>query len=278
MELDVAKLPKELKIADAMAQAIEVIRNRIDQYGVAEPLIARQGARWIVVQLPGITDSGKAKALIGKTAMLEFRMVDDSEKANNALNKIAEKGWPFRDTEGEVTVSTWVASMIPEGMILRRGKDRSLYLLKGGDAPLTGADLEDARVETGGDYGMPIVGFTFKDHAGDKFSRLTGTNVGKNMAIVLDDIVFSAPVIRSRISGGSGIIEGQFTPEDARNLAIVLRAGALPAPLNIIEERTVGPTLGEDSIRAITATSGRFSSADIWAPASPIRPSPMCTS
>jgi len=244
MELQVDKLDPKTPLKDAMQQAIEIIRNRIDQFGVAEPLIVQQGARWIVVQLPGVTNSQQAKELVGKTAQLEFRMVDDSEKARTAMNKILELGNPF---DG-VSASTAAAKLVPAGLQLFKGKDSAMYLLKQ-EVPLTGAALESAKVETGGEYGMPVVAFKFKPEAAAKFSALTASNVGKNMAIVLDDTVFSAPVIKGRIGGGSGIIEGQFTSDDAKSLAIVLRAGALPAPVKVIEERVVGPTVGEDSIR-----------------------------
>jgi len=246
MELEVDKLDAKTPLNDAMQQAIEIIRNRVDQFGVAEPLIVRQGARWIVVQLPGVTDSVYAKELIGKTAMLEFRMVDDTEKGKAALNKILELGNPFA---ADGTVTPAALKLVPEGLALFKGKDNAMYLLKT-EVPLTGAALETAKVNTsGGEYGMPVVDFKFKPESAGKFAALTAANVNKNMAIVLDDMVFSAPVIKGRISGGSGIIEGQFTSEDARSLAIVLRAGALPAPVKVIEERVVGPTVGEDSIR-----------------------------
>ena len=244
MELEVDKLDKTIPLNDAMGQAIEVIRNRIDQYGVGETLIARQGARWIVVQLPGITDSAAAKELVGKTAQLEFRMVDESEKGRAALNKILEHGNPFVG----MAVSSAAAKLVPEGLKLYAGKDGAAYLL--GPSQLTGAELETAKVETGGNYGLPVVAFRFKAGAASRFAALTGANVKKRMAIVLDDAVYSAPVIEGRISGGSGIIQGQFTPDDARSLAIVLRAGALPAPVKVIEERTIGPSLGEDSVRS----------------------------
>jgi preprotein translocase subunit SecD len=244
MELEVDKLDPHTTLNDAMQQAIEIIRNRVDQFGVAEPLIVRQGARWIVVQLPGVTDSASAKELIGKTALLQFRMVDESEKARAALNKILELSAPF---DGNV-VSTAAAKLVPEGLELFRGKDSAVFLLNK-EVPLTGANLETAKVEVGGEYGMPVVAFKFKPDAAAKFSSLTAANVGKNMAIVLDGVVYSAPVIKGRISGGSGVIEGQFTSQDAKSLAIVLKAGALPAPVKVIEERVVGPTVGEDSIK-----------------------------
>ncbi|MBI5246166.1 MAG: protein translocase subunit SecD [Elusimicrobia bacterium] len=244
MELQVDKLDPKTPLREAMQQAIEIIRNRIDQFGVAEPLIVQQGTRWIVVQLPGVTDSQHAKELVGKTAQLEFRMVDDSERSRTAMNKILELGNPFNG----VVPSTAAAKLVPEGLQLFRGKDSAMYLLQK-EVPLTGASLDTAKVETGGEYGMPVVAFKFKPEAAGKFSALTAANVGKHMAIILDDSVFSAPVIKGRIGGGSGIIEGQFTSEDAKSLAIVLRAGALPAPVKVIEERVVGPTVGEDSIK-----------------------------
>ena len=256
MELDVAKLDPKADVNDAIQRAIEIIRNRIDQFGVAEPLIAKQGDRWIVVQLPGITNSAQAKELVGKTALLEFRMVDQGDAAQKALGKISELPAPFVGNQ----VSTAAAKLVPASDELLKGKENTLYLVSK-DVPLTGADLDNARVETGGDYGMPVVAFKFKPDSGAKFSNLTAANVGKNMAIVLDGQVYSAPVIKGRISGGSGIIEGQFTVEDAKNLAIILRAGALPAPVRIIEERTIGPTVGEDSIKAgvrATLIAGAF--------------------
>ena len=218
----------------------------MDQFGVAEPLVARQGDRWIVVQLPGITNSAAAKELVGKTALLDFRMVDESEPARKAISLIWELGKaPFK--EGKLIPEA--AKLLPPGTTLLPGREDSLYIVKA-EASMTGAALETARVESGGDYGMPVVAFRFRPEAATAFANLTAANVGKNMAIVLDNIVFSAPVIKGRISGGSGIIEGNFQMEDARNLAIVLRAGSLPAPVRIIEERTVGPSLGEDSIRS----------------------------
>lgn len=252
MEVEVDKLGKDQTLADAMSQAIEIIRNRVDQFGIGETLVARQGDRWIVIQLPGITDSKAAKEIIGKTALLEFRMVDSSEAGNRARQKIAELGNPFDDA-GKLKPE--VQKLIPQGTALLPGREEG-YLLVSASAALTGAHLTDARVSTGGDYGLPVVDFKLDGDGAKVFAALTGANVGKNLAIVLDGVVYSAPVIKGRIPGGSGFIEGNFKMEDARSLAVVLRAGKLPAPAKIIEERTVGPTLGEDSIR-----SGRFAIA-----------------
>ncbi|MEK9144555.1 MAG: protein translocase subunit SecD [Elusimicrobiota bacterium] len=248
MELDVSRLPPDVDVSDALTRAIEILRNRIDQFGVAEPLIARQGERWIVIQLPGITNARQAKELVGKTALLEFRIVKDDEAAKKALEKISELGDPFIRQEDRVAFSSVALALVPPGMALVQGRESSYYLLST-SAPVTGAMLDSARVESGPN-GLPIVGFKFKPEGGKIFGDLTAANVQKNLAIILDGIVYSAPVIKGPIRGGSGIIEGNFKMEAARNLAIVLRAGALPAPVRIIEERTVGASLGEDSIRA----------------------------
>ncbi|TBR22884.1 protein translocase subunit SecD, partial [bacterium] len=245
MELEVDKLPKEADVPDALSRAIEILRNRVDGLGVAEPLIARQGDRWIVVQLPGVKNAQAAKDIVGTTALLEFRMVDDGQAARDAAAKIYEKlGDPFPNG----VLSTAAAAMLPAGDMLVRGRSSEFYVVRA-SAPLTGALLDSARVETG-DNGMPVVAFKWKPEGGKLFGDLTSANVGKNMAIVLDGMVQSAPVIRGPIRGGSGIIEGNFKMEDAKKLAIVLRAGSLPAPLRIIEERTIGASLGEDSIKA----------------------------
>lgn len=247
MELDVAALPADADVADALSRAIEIIRNRVDQLGVAEPLIARQGERWIVVQLPGITNSRAAKEIIGATALLEFRMVDSSDEAQKAMQKIYEQGDPFIERgENGVKISPAAQKALPKGTALFQGREESYHILRD-TVPLTGALLDSARVETGNN-GLPVVAFKWKPEGGRIFWNLTSANVGRNLAIVLDGVVQTAPVIRSPMRD-SGIIEGNFTMEEARKLAIVLRAGALPAPLSIIEERTVGATLGEDSIR-----------------------------
>ncbi|MBI4051474.1 MAG: protein translocase subunit SecD [Elusimicrobia bacterium] len=248
MELDVAKLGPQEDIHDARDRAIEIIRNRVDQFGVAEPLIARQGDRWIMVQLPGISNAERAKELIGKTALLEFHIVDDSDAGQKVLQKIGELGSPF-DSKGDLLPE--VAKILPKEDIILPGRENSFYALKA-SAGLTGAYLKNARVEKGGDFNLPYVALQFNPEGGRLFDQLTAANVQKNLAIVLDGVVHSAPVIRQRISGGNAIIEGNFQMSDASALAIVLRAGALPAPVRIIEERTVGPSVGEDSIRAGT--------------------------
>ncbi len=248
MELDVAKLPRDADILDALNRAQEIIRNRIDQLGVSEPLIARQGQRWLVVQLPGIKNPQQAIDVIGATAMLEFRMVDESDAAQKAMQDIYEKvGNPFIEKPGVgVELSTAAVALLPKGTRLFRGRESAFYILRD-TVPIDGSFLDSARVEQGTN-GLPTVAFKWKPEGGKIFFQLTSANVGKNMAIVLDGIVQSAPTIRSPIRD-QGIIEGNFKMEEARNLAIILRAGALPAPLKIIEERTVGATLGEDSIR-----------------------------
>src|SRR5208283_2407866 len=206
--------------------------------------IAREGEKWIVVQLPGITNSDQAKELVGKTALLEFRMVDSSEAGQKASQKIAESGDPFENGK----LKPEIAKLLPPGTAVLPGKESAFYVVND-KAALTGAFLEDARVDAGNsNFGMPVVSFKFNAEGGRIFGSLTGANIGHELAIVLDGVVYSAPRINSRITN-SGIIEGRFNMEEARKLAIVLRSGALPAPVRVIEERTVGPTLGEDSIR-----------------------------
>jgi preprotein translocase subunit SecD len=209
----------------AVKQALETVRNRIDQFGVSEPSIIPEGKERIVLQLPGITDPTRAKALIGRTAVLEFKLVDEEHSPDEAL-----KG------------------NIPEGSYIAYMKDRQPILLKQ-QAVMTGAMLDDARVSIKSAYNEPYVSISFNKEGAGIFERVTSENIGKRLAILLDGRVVSAPVIRDAISGGKAIIEGRFTMEEASDLAIVLRAGSLPAPVNVIEERTVGPSLGSDSIR-----------------------------
>ncbi|MDQ7771919.1 MAG: protein translocase subunit SecD [Elusimicrobiales bacterium] len=251
LELDVEKLDKKETLTDAMARAIEIIRNRVDQYGVGEVPIARQGDRWISVDLPGISNTEEAENLIGKTALLEFRLTNDGPEAMKALEKVDAFGESPLDKTGKLHPE--IAKVMPKGSILAKaaaGEDsRQRYYVLEATVPLTGAYLENARVETDTQFGYPTIGFTFNKEGGRIFERFTGANVNRHLAIVLDGVVHSAPVIKTRIGGGTGVIEGNFTMQEARNLAIVLRAGALPAPVNIIEKRVVGPSLGEDSIK-----------------------------
>ncbi len=219
----------------AVNQALETIRNRIDQFGVSEPDIRPQGADRILIQLPGIKDPQRAIDLIGKTAVLEFKMVDDEVSLDRALKgelPPGDKIYPMR------TVDRTTGQVRETKIVL---KDHTL---------LTGEYVTDARVRIDNRYNTPYVALTFSPEGARIFERITGENVKKRLAIVLDGIVYSAPVIQERISGGRASITGSFSMDEARDLAIVLRAGSLPAPVKILEERTVGPSLGYDSIRS----------------------------
>lgn len=237
---------------EASDRVIEILRNRIDQFGVAEPLIARQGDKWIVVQLPGIKDPERAKQLIGKTALLEFRLVDDSKAMENISTALRDKNISLSSAAANPQdLPKEVLAMFPTGYVLMAGKESRYFLVKA--APeLTGAYLTNAKVQLGGGsgFGYPEVSIEFNSDGTKLFSQVTESNINRNLAIVLDGVVQSAPTIRTRIPDGKAVIEGSFTTEEAKLLATVLRAGALPIPVEVIEERTVGPTLGEDSIHA----------------------------
>ncbi len=213
----------------AMEQALETIRNRIDQLGVRETTVAREGDTNILVQLPGIQDPQRAKELIGKTAVLQFKLVDDQHNVQDAVRD----GPPPGDE-------------ILYGPAERGG--RQPYLV---ETPLhmTGEVITDARVRPGGRLEGPYVTVDLDPRGAQIFDELTAANVSRRLAIVLDGTVYSAPVIRERIPAGQVQITGRFTFEEAHDLAIVLRSGSLPAPVVIEEERTVGPSLGSDSIR-----------------------------
>ena len=208
----------------AVQQSIEIIRRRIDETGVIDPQITRQGASRIVVQLPGIEDPNRIKELLGKTAHMTFRLVDENA---NLTAAVAPPGVDILPMEGQGGARIGVRKRID----------------------VDGADLTDARAGTSGQTGEWVVNFTFNSVGTRRFADISRANVGHRFAIVLDDKVISAPVIREPITGGRGQISGNFTAASANDLAVLLRAGALPAPLTVVEERSVGPELGADSIR-----------------------------
>jgi len=220
----------------AVRQALETIRNRVDQFGVAEPVIQRQGnGDRIVVQLPGVDDPARVKDLIRATALLEIKPVVASAESEEAL--LAPYGGKVPE---DAMVVTGDARDMTDRVIGKR-----YYLLKKASV-VTGRDLRSAR-RSQDQFGQPAVAFTLTPEGGKKFGAYTGAHVGEQMAIVLDNKVYSAPVIKSQITD-SGIIEGSFTIQSAEDLALVLRAGALPASITYLEERTVGPSLGRDSV------------------------------
>lgn len=267
-------LPEEIRrLRDgALEQSIRAIRNRIDKFGVTEPVIARRGDRHILVQLPGFKDPEQAKALIGRTAQLEFRMVNDEDRSLLNLKELPpgvvvdfeQGGVPFLRGKDQVQLLSFLAEAAPEGheyalaRLEERGREpqwRS-YLLRD-RADLTGEYLTDARVQFGDEIDQrPYVSLTFSRRGAELFEKLTGDNVGRRMAIVLDGIVDSAPVIQDRIAGGraqitlGGLKGYNEVLQDAQNLSIVLKAGALPAPVTIAEQRSVGATLGPELIQS----------------------------
>jgi len=235
----------------ATDQALETIRNRIDQFGVAEPTIQRQGENEIVVQLPGVKDPKRAIDLIGKTALLEFKLVDDEAPLAAELPSYIRPG-------EEEEFFEKIKDRIPDGdeILFRRVADPETgmvrkipYLLKKRTL-MTGDSLEEARVAIDQRYNEPYVSLRFNPAGAKLFEEITGDNIGKNLAIILDNNVYSAPTIKDRIGGGSAMIEGTFSMQEAKDLAIVLRAGALPAPMKMLQNLTVGPSLGRDSIEA----------------------------
>lgn len=239
----------------AINQALETIRNRIDQFGVAEPLVQRQGLKQIVVQLPGVKEPKRAKDLIKETALLEFKMLDEDNQMKMDFPARVPK-----EKEGEIVKQ--FESKIPEGdqILFERvvdkdtGREFRIPFLVKKRVMLTGDVLSDARVSIG-QFNDPYVSIEFDGKGGREFERITSENVKKRMAVVLDNTIYSAPVIQERISGGRAQITGTFTMQEANDLAIVLRAGALPAPLKIIQDLTVGPSLGQDSIdKGVQAT------------------------
>ena len=208
----------------AIKQSLEIVRKRIDESGTKEPLIQRSGKKRILLQLPGIKDPERIKELLGTTAKLTFHMVDDEDTISLKANRA-----PF----GKIIVADFYN---PEIKYLVQKKSR-----------VGGENLVDAKASFDPQEGH-AVSFRFDTTGAQKFGKATSENVGKRFAVILDGVVITAPVINTAITGGSGIITGNFTSQEAADLSVLLRAGALPAPLSIIEERSVGPGLGADSI------------------------------
>jgi len=259
-DLELALMDSEVRSIEtrAVEQCLEIIRNRIDQFGVAEPLLVQQGRDQIVVQLPGLQDPQRALELIGKTAQLEFKLVDDQAAADLSawiaeaiLSGLLKEGFNHHE------LNQAVKAQIPAGdeVYMEKRLDRETGrvvtrpMLVHQAALMTGDALRTAQVQIGGNFNEPYVSLTFNDRGARLFERITTENVERRLAIILDDVVKSAPVIREPISGGKAQITGAFTAEEASDLAIVLRAGSLPAPVDIVQNLTVGPSLGRDSIQ-----------------------------
>jgi len=291
LEVDRSRL-SAAEAKEAPERAMEIIRNRVDQFGVAEPLIQRQGEDRIVVQLPGLTDRQRAIDLIGKTALLEFNLVRTPEEVRNVFERLdsflaargagasagldsslrrtpltahffsLESAAFIREQDlaavAKLLATPGIDSIMPSDSKLVWGKEgegaqgvggRGLYVLKR-EPEMTGGTIANAIAEPDQQSpGAMAVGMKMTPRGRADFARVTGNNVGRQLAIVLDGIVNSAPVIRERIPSGDAKISGSFDIAEAKDLAIVLKAGALPAPVNIIEERSVGPSLGGDSIQ-----------------------------
>lgn len=221
----------ELLADQAQEQALRTIRNRIDQFGVAEPDIRKQADYRIQVQLPGLSDTKRAVQIVGQTAHLEFHIVRDDVDPGKAVLPVGVVALPMFEKEGQ-------------------GKDaagKTVYLAVEKDAALTGEDVVNAQPSFD-QTNQAYVLLQFSGRGARIFERLTGENVNKRMAIVLDGKIYSAPSIREKIAGGSASITGSFTTAEAQDLSIILRAGSLPAPVVVLEERTVGPSLGQESI------------------------------
>jgi preprotein translocase subunit SecD len=215
----------------AVTQSLEIVRRRIDETGTREPTIQRQGSERIVVQLPGIDDPERIKSILGQTAKMTFQLIDENTTVGDALLGRLPAGSEILESADRVDANGRPIQEVVRKRIMVSGE----HLI---DAQPTFQDNQ------------PVVAFSFDPVGARKFGAVTSKNIGKRFAIVLDNKVISAPVIRSAITGGRGIISGNFTVSSATDLALLLRAGALPAPLTILEERSVGPDLGADSVRA----------------------------
>jgi preprotein translocase subunit SecD len=218
------------RVRQAVDQSIEIVQRRVNGLGLVEPTIQREGTDRILVQVPGLQDPSELLKLLGQTAKLDFRMVDMTMTPEQAQAQIQD-GHPPQDSE-----------LLPD--------ENGQPVLIEKRVLVSGADLTDAQPSFDQTTGQPDVTFRFNASGARKFADVTSANVGKPFAIVLDNKVISAPVIQTPITGGSGQITGNFTVQSANELAVLLRAGALPAPLTVVEQRTVGPGLGQDSINA----------------------------
>lgn len=270
LEIALATVIKKQIEEQSVGKSIEVIRNRIDEFGVTEPEILAQGQDRIVVQLPGVRDIERAKELIGKTAKLEFKMVNDTiapqvmmgwlDKANKA-GITYKKGDRFSDYLKKM--NEFLKADIPEGHELAfekktnkaTGEEANIPFVVETIAKITGDDLADARVQIDQQKNEPYVSMDFKAAGAKRFEEATGASIGRRMAVILDGNVYSAPVIQAKIGGGhaqitlgGGGVNFNKTMSEAKDLALVLRAGALPVQLDFLEQRTVGPNLGTDSI------------------------------
>jgi preprotein translocase subunit SecD len=244
---------------DSIERLLAVLRNRVDQYGVAEPVIQREGTDRIIVDLPGIQDPDAALELIGKTALLEFRQV---VTATSPVPPSAERKNYDSDAEFERAQTRWNEAVAKieaqkgeleqqaaslEGGVVAKADEGRFYLL--GKVLVGGKDLVDARTQYD-NLGRAVVAISFSSEGAKLFDAATAENIGRQIAIVLDGVVISAPVVQERITGGNAQISGRFTAAEASRLSIMLRAGALPVAVDVIENRSVGPSLGEDSINS----------------------------
>ena len=253
---------------NAVNQSLEIIRNRIDQFGVAEPVIVRQGKDEIIVQLPGVKDPKRALSLIGQTAQLEFKVVDDSGVNLPALISQAITSGQWLDGESREKLNLALKRSLPTDTQVyfekekdpETGIEKKTPLLLHNQVLMTGEMVKDAQVRVGGSFNEPYVSLDLTGRGAKVFGQITTKNVNKRLAIVLDDVVRSAPVIREKILGGSAQISGSFTYEEASDLAIILRVGALPAPVSIAQNLTIGASLGQDSINK-SLSSGLFGTA-----------------
>lgn len=242
---------------NSVNQSLEIIRNRIDQFGVTEPIVLRQGENQIVVQLPGVKDPQRAMGLIGQTAQLEFKMVADAAGLQLAqmIDEVVKAG-QWREGESRKQLNLALQNRLPQGTEVyfekvidnKTKKESKVPILLESPILMTGEMVKNAQVRIGGTFNEPYVSLDLTSRGGQVFASITEKSVGKRLAIVLDEVVRSAPVIREKILGGSAQISGSFTHNEATDLAIVLRVGALPAPVDIVQNLTVGASLGQDSI------------------------------